>query len=621
MDSLPFGSLALILLVGTLCQWVSWRLKVPAIPLLLVTGFLLGPVSGMLNPDEVMGKHLFAIVEGAVAIILFEGGLTLRWRELRSARQSIIRLTTLGVVATFILATLGARFFLDFEWYLAALLGALLTITGPTVVIPMLRTIKPRGRVKYVAKWEGILNDPIGVVLALLVFEMHLADSDRMDEVLLIGIVQTLVVSLSLCALTYLLIYQVLRRKWLPDYLHNPLTLALVLTVFGTSNTLQPESGLLTVTLLGILLTNTRSIDIRQIVEFKENLQVLLISFLFIILSARVDTKAIELIGFSSLGFLIFLIVVVRPLAVLVGTAGSKVSWPERGLLMMLAPRGIVAVALVSVFALKLDEKAGDGDDLAGQQLLAEMLVVVVGTVLFYGALAGWAAARLKLSNLSPQGLLILGAHDWARDIAKALREAEIIVTLIDSNQHNIFVSKQEELNAARGNIFSEDFLDSLDLSEIGTAALLTGNDEINAAARGALGDFMERGDIYHLVPYAKEDNPYRQDVKALNPLFSEHATFDRLQERFHAGERLHTLEIEDEASFQRLVDLRGDSASHNPWLLFLVEEDGKLRVFSPRTGIRFRKPGKVILLAKPDFDPENPSKALQNELATDATS
>ncbi len=590
----------MILLVGTLCQWLSWRLKVPAIPLLLLSGFMMGPALGVLNPDALLGEHLFAIVEGAVAIILFEGGLSLQWRELRSARQSIVRLTTLGVVVTFVLATAGAHWMLGFEWYLAALLGALLTITGPTVVIPMLRTIRPRGRVKYIAKWEGILNDPIGVVLALLVYEMQAADTGKMDDVLLVGIVQTLVVSLGLCAVTYVLIYQVLRRKWLPDYLHNPLTLALVLTVFGLSNTLQPESGLLTVTLLGILLTNTRSIDIRHIVEFKENLQVLLISFLFVVLSARVDPKALELIGWGSVFYLVFLILLVRPVAVLAGTLGSKASWSERALLMMLAPRGIVAVALTSVFALKLD--ANDPVGIPGQQLLAEMLVVVVGTVLFYGSLAGWAAARLKLSNLSPQGLLLLGAHDWGREIARRLRELKVPVTLIDSNAHNIFVAKREELNAARGNIFSEDFLDSLDLSEIGSAALLTGNDEVNAAARQALGDFMDMGDIYHLVPYAKESNAYRQDVKALNPLFSEHATFERMQERFQAGEQLHRIAVPDEATFARLVDLRGDSASQNPWLLFLVEEDGRLRIFSPRSGIRYRKPAEVIVLARDDF-------------------
>lgn len=614
MDALPFGSLALILLVGTLCQWVSWRLKVPAIPLLLLTGFVLGPALGVLDPDAMMGEHLFAIVEGAVAIILFEGGLSLQWRELKSARQSIIRLTTLGVIVTFVLATVGAHWMLGFEWYLAALLGALLTITGPTVVIPMLRAIRPRGRVKYIAKWEGILNDPIGVVLALLVFEMHAADTGKMDDVLLVGIVQTLAVSLSLCALTYLLIFQVLRRKWLPDYLHNPLTLALVLTVFGLSNTLQPESGLLTVTLLGILLTNTRSIDIRHIVEFKENLQVLLISFLFVVLSARVDPKALELIGWGSVVYLVFLILLVRPVAVLAGTLGSKASWSERALLMMLAPRGIVAVALTSVFALKLDAKATAG--IPGQQLLAEMLVVVVGTVLFYGSLAGWAAARLKLSNLSPQGLLLLGAHEWARDLARKLRETKLAVTLIDSNAHNIFIAKREELNAARGNIFSEDFLDALDLSEIGSAALLTGNDEVNAAARAALSDFMDTGDIYHLVPYAKEDSAYRQDVKALNPLFSEHATFDRIQERYQNGERFHRVAVPDETTFQRLVELRGDSASHNPWLLFLVEEDGRLRIFSPRSGIRFRKPSQAIVLAPESFslDGDNARVASAND-------
>jgi NhaP-type Na+/H+ or K+/H+ antiporter len=603
MDGIPFGSLALILLVGTLCQWVSWRLAIPAIPLLLVSGFLLGPVSGMyfeqplLVPEALLGEHLLAVIEGAVAIILFEGGLSLRARELMEARRSIIRLTTLGVVVTFIVASIGAHYLLGFELYAAALMGALLTITGPTVIVPMLRTIRPRGRVKYIAKWEGILNDPIGVVLAVLVFEAHLAATGDVADVLLVGVVQTLVVALSLTALAYGLLYIVMRRHWLPDYLHNPFTLAVVLTVFGLSNHFQPESGLLTVTLLGILLANSKGVDVRHIVEFKENLQVLLIPFLFIVLAARVDTEALELIGWGSAGFLLLLVLVVRPLAVLSGTLFLRVSWSERVLLMMLAPRGIVAVALTSVFALRLEDSA------AGEQLLAEMLLVVVGTVVFYGSLAGWVASRLKLSNLSPQGLLILGAHDWAREIARELRARKIPVTLVDSNTHNIFLAKREGLNAARGNVFSEDFLDSLDLSEIGAVALATGNDEVNAFAREALSDFMERGNIFHLAPYSQEKNPYRENIKALNLLFDEHATFERLGERFALGERLHAVPIRDEAALEALARARRDAGSSDPLPLFLVEEDGRLRVFTPRRAMRFRRAGEALILAPEEFD------------------
>jgi len=596
MDKQIFASLALIVFLGFLAQWVSWRLRLPAILLLLIAGFLVGPVvefargAPLLDPDGLFGDLLFPVVQAAVAIILFEGGLSLKLSDLRKAGFAILRLISIGVVVTWALATFLGVTLLGFEVAIALLLGALLTVTGPTVILPMLRTIRPRGSVKHIAKWEGILNDPAGVVLAVLVFEAHLAGGLAGTPLhILEGIGKTLLIGIAFTALGAGVIILVIRAKAIPEYLHNFFVLTVVLTMFEFSNLLQEESGLLTVTLLGIVIANQQVFDIRHITEFKEQLQLLLISGLFIVLAARVDAEAFQYVGWESFAFLAALILVVRPLSVLLSTIGSQTNWRERVLLMMLAPRGIVAVALTSIFAIRL----GETDPMVGQRILAEMLVVIVGTVVFYGPLAGPVAAMLRLSNLSPQGVLFVGAHSWARRIAGELKKLEIPVLMVDSNRHNITQAHDEGLPAEEGNVFSEEFLEHLDIAEIGHAVALTANDEVNAFARGALGDFIEPAEIYHLMPAAGEGNPYGESARKMNPLFSEKATFDNLAQRFRSGGKLKTVTLRENFGMAEFQEIHGRKGLP----LFAVEEDGRLRVFSPRSKLEPRVGAAVLFL------------------------
>ncbi|MGE9291979.1 MAG: cation:proton antiporter, partial [Puniceicoccales bacterium] len=418
------ASLLLIFAIGAVAQWIGWRLKIPAILLLLTAGFLAGPVFGVLDPDEVfVGDLLFTIVSGAVAIILFEGGLSLRFHELPGAGPVIMRLISVGVLVSWVVISLLAYFLLDFSPLLAALLGALLTVTGPTVIGPMLRTIRPKGKVRNIAKWEGIIIDPIGVLLAVLIYEVIIArGQEEATSVLIYGIIETLLVSVGITAICAGLVLFMVKKRQLPDFLQNTIVLALLLVGFGASNYLREESGLLTATLFGIVLANQSIFEVRHITEFKENLQILLISFLFVVLAARVDPEAFRTLGWVSGVFLVGVIVLARPLAVLASTLFSKLKWDERILLMLLAPRGIVAVALTSVFVIKLD-KLGIPE---AEEFLALTLLVVIGTVLFYGVSAGIAATKLGLSNLDPQGVIMVGAHDWGIRIGVALKEANV---------------------------------------------------------------------------------------------------------------------------------------------------------------------------------------------------
>ncbi|QYY36170.1 sodium:proton antiporter [Ruficoccus sp. ZRK36] len=590
MEISLFGTFVLVLAVGAAAQWIGWRLKIPAILLLLAAGLTAGPLTGLIRPDEAFGEVLFPLVSVSVAIILFEGGLSLKLRDLAKGGTSILRLVTLGGAVTWAMAGWMSWALLDFSPILSVLFGALLTVTGPTVIGPMLRAIRPRGTVKAIAKWEGILNDPLGVLLAVLVFEVYLSRHyDDATAVILLGLGETLLTSILLAGAAAAILIALVRAKLMPEFLHNLFVLALVLGIFAASNAVLEESGLLTVTLFGVILANQSVFNVRHIIEFKENLQVLLISSLFVVLAARVNFEDFAVLGWQSAIFIVALILIVRPVAVIVATFGSKqTNWRERVLLMLLAPRGMVAMVLTSVFALRIEQQ---GDTAVGATMLAVMLLVIVTTVLVYGLLAGPISARLGLSNLDPQGVLIIGAHEWARSIALELKSLQVGVRLIDSNRYHVGKAVHEGLNADCGNVFSEEFLENLDLTGIGHALALTANDEVNSFAETTLTHFIEKGDIYPLRSEREIDAS--STSKTVNPVFGQDVSFTWLKREFERGAKLNHVTLRENFELAQFEEHYGNRAL----LMFCVDDDGKVRIFSAKTRIKPRIGSTLVFL------------------------
>lgn len=588
MEHSIIGGLTIILTLGLAAQWLGWRFKQPSILMLLLFGFLAGPVFHFVSPDEMFGDLLFPFVSGAVAVILFEGGLTLKFRDFQQAGGIITRLVFIGALVTFILATLASYYLLDLGWGLSAVFGGLLTVTGPTVIGPMLRTIRPRGKVKNVAKWEGILNDPVGAVFAVLLFEAYLLGGSSSTPMHVIqGILTTLGVGLLLGGLVAWFLIWAVRTRMLPEFLHNPFTLLAVLGSFALSDMIQKEAGLLTVTVIGIVLANQPYFPIRHISEFKENLQVLFISTLFIILSARVSPDTFSHLGIGSIIFLTLLILVIRPAAVVAATVGTQTTWRDRVLLMLLAPRGIVAAAVASLFALRLADEGMAG----GERMMAEMLLVIVGTVLVYGTLAGPIAQKMKLTNLNPQGVLFVGAHSWAREMAKKLSELGIYVALVDFNQHHVYQARHQGLVAYQGNVFSEEFLETIDFSAIGHVVAITGNDEVNAFAETHLTDFIERSDIYHLTPTVSESNPYGDQAKRMNPLFGKGVTYGWLERQFRDGASVRYIQFRNRYNDEAFKEEYGDNAVP----LFCVHSSGDVEIFNEKSPPQPKQGSSII--------------------------
>ncbi len=482
--------------VGVLVTWFAWRFRLPSILLLLLAGFIAGPVTGLLDPDALLGPLTFPVVSLSAAIILFEGGLSASWREIRSVAGPVRRLVTVGLVLTWMALAAAASSLLGLPRELGLLLGAILVVTGPTVIGPLLLHVRPRGRVGSVAKLEGIINDPIGAIVAVLVYEVINVARPGTAATVAIAVVLTSIVAGVLAGfLGAALVVVLLRKRLLPAFLQNAVTVAVVLGVYVTANAIQEESGLLAVTLMGMALATQRSVDVRAIVQFNEHVRVMLIPVLFIVLAARIDLDAFRAL---PLGLPAFVLAVfgVRIVAVLVSLLGTDAPWRERVWLCGMAPRGIVAAAVSSLFGIRLSQLGWEGADL----FMPVVFIVIVATVVVYGLGALPLAKVLGLHGGSAEGVLVLGAGPVARTLARGLERAGVRVLLVDPDWGNVATARQEGLEAEHGLIASQRLLDRLDLEGIGHLLAVSHDDQANTLAVAHFRSVFEQN-VYQLQP------------------------------------------------------------------------------------------------------------------------
>jgi NhaP-type Na+/H+ or K+/H+ antiporter len=582
-------SIAAIITLGIAAEWIAWRVGLPSILVLLVFGIVAGPLTGLLNPDAIFGDLLFPIVSVSVAIILFEGGTSLRIRELRQVGRVVGSLVSVGALVTWTMATAAAHYLLGLGLELSLLLGAILVVTGPTVIVPLLRQMRPSLQVGNTLKWEGILIDPVGAILAVLVFEVLLEGGLEVAwTVGSLGLLKTVVIGVVLAGVGAGLMIWVLDRRWVPEFLQSPLSLTLVVAAFAASNSLQAESGLLTVTLMGMVMANQKSVNVRHIVEFKENLRVLLISSLFIILAARLQLADLRAVGLREIGFVAALILVVRPVAVGLATLGSDFNWRERLAIGWVAPRGIVAAAVSSLFALELAQHGYPG---AGQ-LASVTFLVIIATVVVYGFTAAPLARRLGVAQPEPQGVLFVGAHPWAREIAQELREIGFQVQLADSNRRNIAQARMAGLPTYFGSTLTEGALDHIDLNGIGSLLALTSNDEVNSLSGLNFSEVLGADSVFQLPPddlqISTEGTLVGRHLRG-RFLFRPDAGYWQLTARFDSGADIKTTKLSEAFGYSAFLEQHPDAVP-----LFVVD-DGRLTVMTVR-GAPAPQPGQTIV-------------------------
>ncbi len=592
-------SLSAIVVSGVLAQWIAWKFRFPSILLLLIFGFLAGPVTGFIHPDSFFGDLLFPFVSISVAIILFEGGLNLKFSELKVVGPLIRNLITIGILITWVLTILGAYYILNFSLLLSFLFGAILVVTGPTVILPILRHVKPKGQTNSILKWEGIINDPIGALMAILVFEAVFT-SGVQEATLQVSfaLLKSVLISSSIGLLGGYLIASLIKKDLIPDFLQNPASLTMVVLSFTISNLVQEESGLFAVTIMGIYLANQRKINVKHIIEFKENLRTLLISVLFIVLAARLRLADLASLNIGSFIFVAALILVIRPAAVFISSIGKKFSWKEKLFLSMMAPRGIVAAAVASVFSIELINMGFN----EGARLVPEMFLVIVATITVYGLSAVPLAKWLGLSNLNPQGCLILGAHSFARKIASILKDNGYRVLLVDTNRHNITEARMEGFEAHQGSVNSRSFLEENELNGIGKLLALTPNAEVNSLAALHLSRIFGVNSVYQLTVEESEEEQGKAVSEDLRGkiLFGTNYSYFYLLKRFNYNSKIKSTPITEEYNFQKFLSENGGDEVIP---MFLIGKDRNLIVYTSENKPE-PKPGQILISLVPKDSP-----------------
>lgn len=558
-----------ILLLTLLCQWFAWWVRLPSILFLLIVGLIIGPISGWLNPDAIFGKMLEPCIAMAVAVILFEGSLSLNFREVKPHLSAVSRLLSIGVLITSIGAAVVMHDLFGVSYELALLFGVIVSVSGPTTITPLLRAIRPSPRVSNILRWEGIIIDPIGALLSVLVFNFiylyHVGGN--VGHILIVfafHIVVGVIVGLGFGYFTGL----ILRKHWLPEYLHNVATLAIVVLTYAIANQFDTGSGLLAVTLMGIFLANMRDVHIDDIVDFKESLSILLISAVFIVLAARIDFHNMHHIFGLAIVLIAALQFIIRPVNVFICTLGTKLSWKEKALLSWIAPRGIVAAAVSAIFALQLDQI-----HVAGSRLLVVLtFLVVIGTVVFQSLTAPTVARWLGLTRTNEGGFLIIGANPVACEIAKALGIYGLEVLLVSVVWDNIQAARMAGLQTYYGHPVSDKTDRQLDLIGLDHLLAITARHDLNTLACVRYDREFGARNIFSVKTQSSPEDKSVAAKQKVQTLFGEQAVFQKLLSLINQGATVKHTNLTEEFGFD-------DYQKQHPKALFLFAVDAKKNI------------------------------------------
>lgn len=578
-----------IIILGILAQWVAWKLKIPAILPLILIGLLVGPIAAeflsadgtkwiepIWNGEEGLfpGESLFFFVSLAISIILFEGGLTLKMEEVKNVGPTISKLITIGSLVTFFGAAIASHYIFYLTWKMSFLFSALIIVTGPTVITPILRNIPLKKDVSAVLKWEGILIDPIGALVAVLVFEFISVDAGgeytktafiEFGKIVLFG---------STFGFTFAhALNFIINKKWVPHYLMNVFALAAVLGVFILSDVFAHESGLLAVVVMGMVLGNSKSPYLKELLYFKESLSVLLISILFILLAANINFDDLLLIYNWNTAILFAVVVfVLRPIGVFLSAQGSNLKLNEKLFISWVGPRGIVAAGIASLFGLKLAKEGVPG----AEYITPLVFMIVLGTVLLNATTARMFAKVAGVFLDKSEGILIIGASKVSRLIGHYLESNGRHVVLIDSNQTNIKHAKDLGLEALNTDIYSDTLLDNIELNDVGYLMALTGSTDINKYAINKFSkQFGENGSFRLVSPDEIKD--FKNNPR--EGLFSHTDDYVSLTEVARAYPSIHEIIIKDRSHYDSLIEKTNNDKNIVP--LFVKDLNGDLEIIS----------------------------------------
>ncbi len=572
--------------LGIGAQWIAWRTGWPAIVLMLAAGFLAGPVFGLFDPEETFGSLLEPMIGIGVALILFEGGLSLDFRELRHSGSAVWRLATIGVIVGWALGAVSGYYVAGIVWPVAILFGGILVVTGPTVVLPLLRQSNVQTRPASILKWEAIVNDPTGALCAVIAYEYFRAVAEA-PGASLFEVVPPLIFAAGISgvigyAAAWVIAF-LFPRGAVPEYLKVPVLFSTVIAVFVGCNMIEHEAGLVAVTVMGVVLANMDVSSLRSIHPFKENIAVLLVSGIFILLSASLSWEDLQYVNWRFGAFLVVLLFLVRPATVLISLLGSPIPWNERLFVAWIAPRGIVLVAISGLFALRLSD-LGYSD---GNVLIGLSFAVVVATIVAHGFTVNLVASLLKVKGTSRPGLLIAGSTPWTIALAKQMHELKTPVMIVDSSWQRLAAARREGLPFYHGEILNEATEHNLDLNPYQVLVAATENEAYNTLVCNEFAHEIGRDSVYQLGEASDDDRRALPESLRGRALFASGFGVAEVDERQKEGWTFRRTKLTEEFTMENAREKLGDKAQ----MLLLLRENGTMRFFThaakpePRAG------------------------------------
>ncbi len=603
IDSLMV-KIALIGALGIGAQWVAWRTGRPAIALMLIVGILAGPVLGILDPERDFGTLLEPIIKLAVAIILFEGGLSLNFKDLRHAGWAVMRLIIIGVPVGWGLGTAAAHYGAGLSWEVSALFGGIMVVTGPTVIGPMLRNLRVGPRVRDILKWEGIVNDPIGALLAVTIYAYVTYEGNASDTYTIgIDVLAASFVAAVLGAALGYAITWLFPRGYVPEYLKAPFLLIAVIIGFVLADIVKHETGLITVTIMGVVMANRPIYSSQTLHRFKEDLSVLLISGVFVLLSATLDWETMEAFQARFIVFLILLLFFVRPITVFASLLFSSVPWRERVFIAWIAPRGIVAVAITGLFALRMVDYGIED----AEALVPLSFAVVIVTIFAHGFSAGWFAKFLGIEEGKSDGIMIVGSTSWSVEFAAFLKSLKYNVTIADTGRFALRRAKRREIDVYDGDFLDEAHDDNIDMGKFQHIIAATDNDSYNQLVAADIGPEMGYDQISLLAPDRKDGKrgPGRGRI-----LTESGATYTDLVDRAREGWIFSKTRLTEKFTFD---DFRANLADDEEPIA-VIKPDRRLLFFSTEARPLIETGDEIISFVAPETPEER--KAAHREAA-----
>ena len=601
--------LAGIIILGILAQWFAWKFKIPAILPLILIGLLVGPIAAEFFSEDgtkwiepiwngkkglFPGDGLYYFVSLAISIVLFEGGLTLKRSEIKNVGPVITKLITLGSAITFFGAGIVAHYIFNLGWEISFLFSGLIIVTGPTVITPILRNIPLKKDISTVLKWEGILIDPIGALVAVLVFEfISVGGGGGFTKTALMEFGKILLFGTTFgFTFAHALAYAI-NKKLIPHYLLNVVSLSAVLLVFVESEIFAHESGLLAVVVMGMVLGNGKLANLKELLYFKESLSVLLISILFILLSANINIEDLMLLyNWKTLALFVVVVFIIRPLAVFASTRNSKLKLNEKLFISWVGPRGIVAAGIASLFGSKLIKQGVEG----AEYITPLVFMIVLGTVLFNATTARLFAKMVGVFLKSSNAILIVGASKPSRLIAKYLKEKEKRVILIDSNKDFIEEAISSELEAFRIDIYNEDLSDNIELNDVGYLIAMTGSDTVNEYA---IDNFSASFGEHGAYKIASSLEAKEATLEVRKEFFTPNDDYINVSEAYRENPTINEVKITSDKEYSKLLELLALEEKSIPLFvetnngLYLIPEFEKLE--EEKTGLTLSYLGKNI--------------------------